>query len=68
MVTTIKVYNRYPFFWRTDRSKKVLFLADAQFNFYYLHESESGINFDILYFRDCYMFGTLTANIKIKSI
>jgi hypothetical protein len=68
MVTTIKTYNRYPSFWHTDRGKKMLFLADAQFSFYYLHENEPGINLDILCFRDCYMFRTLTANIKLESI
>ena len=70
--TAIKEYGRCPSFWRSDRGKEVLLLADAQYSFFLLHKkAEAGgltpEEEDSLKFRDCYMFGTSTANVKIES-
>jgi|SRR6266516_4645582 len=71
MVTTIKEYNRCPSYFRSDRGKEVLLLADAQFNFYIRHRQALGTcpeDEESLNIRECYMFGTSTANIRIESI
>jgi len=69
-ITTIKKYGRCPSFFRSDRGKEVLLLADAQFSLYILHKRSIGVadaSEDTLRLRDCYMFGTSTANIRIES-
>ena len=71
VVTTIKAYNRCPSFFRSDRGKEVLLLADAQYSFYVLNQKAKGTcpeDEDELKLRDCYMFGTSTANIRIESM
>lgn len=73
VATTIKEYGRCPSFWRSDRGKEVLLLADAQYSFYVLHKrtEAGGLTPEqeaLLKLRDCYMFGTSTANIKIESV
>ena len=63
-------YNRCPSFFRSDRGKEVLLLADAHYSLYVLHKKATGTcpeDEDELKLRDCYMFGTSTANIKIES-
>ena len=70
VVTTVKAYNRCPSFFRSDRGKEVLLLADAHYSLYVLHKKATGTcpeDEDELKLRDCYMFGTSTANIKIES-
>jgi hypothetical protein len=68
-ITTIKKHGRCPFF-RSDRGKEVLLLTDAQFSLYILHKKSTGVadaSEDTLRFRDCYIFGTSTVNIRIES-
>ena len=70
-VTTFKAYNRCPSFFRSDRGKEVLLLADTQYNFYIRHRRALGTcpeDEDTLNLRECYMFGTSTANVKIESL
>jgi hypothetical protein len=70
VVTTYRKYGRCPSFFRSDRGKEVLLLADAHFSLYVLHKREQGLApeaEDTLRLRDCYMFGTSTANIRIES-
>jgi rhodanese-related sulfurtransferase len=70
MVTAIKEYDRCPSYFRSDRGKEVLLLADAQFNFYIRHRQALGTcpdDEESLNLRECYMFGTSTANIRIES-
>jgi hypothetical protein len=45
----------------------VLLLADAHYSLYVLNKKATGSNKTTLKLRDCYMFGTSTANIKIES-
>jgi hypothetical protein len=48
----------------------VLLLADSHYSFFRKHKQAEGATpeeVDALRFRDCYMFGTSTANIKIES-
>jgi hypothetical protein len=50
--------------------KEVLLLADTHYSFYRKHKEAQGASpeeIDSLRFRECYMFGTSTANIKIES-
>jgi hypothetical protein len=71
VVTTFQKYGRCPSFFRSDRGKEVLLLADAHFSLYVLHKKEKGLlpeEEDALRLRDCYMFGTSTANIRIESM
>jgi hypothetical protein len=42
VVTAIKEYDRCPPFFRSDRGKEVLLLADAQYNFYIRHRRATG--------------------------
>jgi hypothetical protein len=66
----IESRDRCPSFWRSDRGKEVLLLADSQFSFFIKHKQACGATpeqLQSLRFRDCYMFGTSTANIKIES-
>jgi len=70
MVSIVEAHNRCPSFWRSDRGKEVLLLADAHYSFFRKHKQTEGASLeevDSLRFRDCYMFGTSTANIKIES-
>lgn len=70
VVTTIKTYGRCPSFFRSDRGKEVLLLADAHYSFYVLNQKAKETcpeNPDDLRLRDCYMFGTSTANVRIES-
>lgn len=70
VVTTIQAYRRCPSFFRSDRGKKVLLLADAHYSMYVLERKAKGTcpnNEDLIRLRDCYMFGTSTANIRIES-
>ena len=70
VVTAIKEYDRCPSFFRSDRGKEVLLLADAQYNFYIRHRRATGTcpeDEEALNIRDCYMFGSSTANIRIES-
>jgi hypothetical protein len=70
MVITLKKYNRCSSFFRFNREKEILLLADAHFNFYTLHKKEEGLLPEqeaTLRIRDYYMFSTLTANIKIEN-
>lgn len=71
VVATFRKYGCCPSFFRSDRGKEVLLLADAHFSLYILHKREEGLSQedeDNLRLRDCYMFGTSTANIKIESL
>ena len=66
----IRAYNRCPFFFRSDRGTETLLLADAQYSFYILNKKASGNcpeDEDTLRLRECYMYGTSTANIRIES-
>lgn len=68
-VTIIKKYGPCPFF-RSDRGKEVLLLADAHYSFYVLDRKAKGTcpkDEDSLRLRECYMFDTSTANISIES-
>jgi hypothetical protein len=50
-----------------DRGKEVLLLADSHFSFYRKHKQAEGATqeqMNALRLRDCYMFGTSTANRK----
>lgn len=70
MVSVLENQNHCPKFWRSDRGKEVLLLADAHYSFYQKHRETEGNTpeqVDSLRFRDCYMFGTSTANIRIES-
>ena len=70
MLDTVKYHNRCPSFWRSDRGKEVVLLADAHYSFFRKHKQAEGATpeeVDALQFRDCYMFGTSTANLKIES-
>jgi hypothetical protein len=70
VITTIKEYDRCPSFFRSDRGKEVLLLADAQYSFYTLPRKATGTcpeDADTLNLRECYIFGTSTANIRIES-
>jgi hypothetical protein len=70
VVTAIREYDRCPSFFRSDRGKEVLLLADAQYNFYIRHRRALGTcpeDEEALNLRECYMFGTSTANIRIES-
>jgi hypothetical protein len=71
VVTAFGKHGRCPRFFRSDRGNEVLLLADAYFSLYVLHKIEEGLpqeDEDTLRLRDCYMFGTSTANIKIESL
>jgi hypothetical protein len=71
MLDTIKYHNRYPSFWRSDRGKEVLLLTDSHYSFFRKHKQAEGATpeeVEALRFRDYYMFGTSTANIKIESV
>ena len=70
MVITIEAYDRCPFFFRLDRDKKMLLLADAQYSFYVLDQKANGScpeDKDFLRLRKCYMFGTSTVNVRIEN-
>jgi hypothetical protein len=70
VITTFKEYDRCPSFFRSDRGKEVLLLADAQYSFYTQHRKATGTcpeDADTLNLRECYMFGTSTANVRIES-
>ena len=70
MLDTLKYHNRCPSFWRSDRGKEVVLLADAHYSFFRKHKQAEGATpeeVNALQFRDCYMFGTSTANLKIES-
>lgn len=70
VVTTIQAYGRCPSFFRSDRGKEVLLLTDAHYSMYVLERKAKGTcpdNEDLIRLRDCYMFGTSTANIRIES-
>jgi hypothetical protein len=70
-ITIIKKHGRCLSFFRSDRGKEVLLFADAQFSLYILHKKATGMadaSENTLRLRDYYMFGTLTANVKIESI
>ena len=70
VVTTFQEYGRCPSFFRSDRGKEVLLLADAHYSLYVLHKRAAGTSLEdeeTLKLRDCYMFGTSTANIRIES-
>lgn len=70
MVTTITAYGRCPSFFRSDRGKEVLLLANAHYSMYVLDRKAKKTcskNEDDLHLRKCYMFGTSTANIRIES-
>jgi hypothetical protein len=69
-LAVIEDRDRCPSYWRSDRGKEVLLLADSQFSFYRKHKEALGATpeeIESLRFRDCYMFGTSTANVKIES-
>jgi hypothetical protein len=71
VLATFQKYGHCPRFFRSDRGKEVLLLADAHFSFYARHKREEGLSRedeDMLQLRDCYMFGTSTANVKIESL
>jgi hypothetical protein len=71
MLDALRHYNRCPSFWRTDRGKEVLLLADSHFSFFRKHKQAEGATpeqVEALRFRDCFMFGTSTANIKVESV
>lgn len=42
MITTIEAYDRCPSFFRSDRGKEVLLLANAQYSFYVLDQKAKG--------------------------
>lgn len=70
MVSVVEANNKCPKFWRSDRGKEVLLLADSHYSFYQKHRESLGDTSEqlaSLRFRDCYIFGTSTANIKIES-
>lgn len=70
MVAILEDRNRCPKFWRSDRGKEVLLLADSHYSFYQKYRETQGDTpeqLNSLRFRDCYMFGTSTANIRIES-
>lgn len=70
VITTVQHYNRCPSFYRSDRGKEVLLAADAHYSFYIENLKALGIcpdDEDTIPLRNCYMFGTSTANIKIES-
>lgn len=61
-VTVIRKYGRCPSFFRSDRGKEVLLLADAHYSFYVLDRKAKGIcqeDENSLRLRECYMFGTV---------
>ena len=71
MVTTLKAYDRCLSFFRSDRGKEALLLADVQFSLYVLHRKANDTcpdDEDSLRLRKCYIFGTSTANVRIESI
>jgi hypothetical protein len=71
VVAAFREYGHCPAFFRSDRGKEVLLLADAHFSLYVLHKRAEGLSQEDeenLRLRDCYMFGTSTANIKIESL
>lgn len=70
MVNIIEARNRCPSYWRSDRGKEVLLLADAHFTFFRKHRQAQGASSEEIKaarLRDCYMFRTSTANIRIES-
>lgn len=70
-VTTIRSLGRCPRFWRSDHGNEVLMLADAHFSFYREYKRSQGFTddeVDSIRVRQCYMFGSSTANIKIESV
>lgn len=70
MVTTIQTYGHCPSFFRSDRGKEVLLLADAHYSIYVLERKAKETcpeNENSIRLRNCYMFGTSTANIRIES-
>jgi hypothetical protein len=70
MVNVIEARNRCPSYWRSDRGKEVLLLTDAHFTFFRKHQQAQGATpeqVEVTQLRQCYMFGTSTANIKIES-
>jgi hypothetical protein len=70
-LAAIRSYRRCPSFFRSDRGTEVLLLADAHYSFYTRHKKSQNSpqeELDNLRLRDCYMFGTSTANIKIESV
>ena len=69
-LSALRRYNRCPAFFRSDRGKEVLMLADAHYSFYTEYKRGEGATeeeLETLPLRGCYMFGTSTANIKIES-
>ena len=70
VVTIIKKYNRCPSFFCSDQGNEVLLLADAHYSFYVQKQKAEKTcleDEDFLWLRECYMFGTSTANIRIES-
>jgi len=66
----VAAYGKRPKFVRTDRGVETLMAADAQYSFYLQHQRLQGLSstqVDTLPFRDCYLYGTSTANIRIES-
>jgi len=67
MLQIIHLHDRCPSFWRTDRGKEVLLLADPHFSFYRKHRQAEGATpeqINSLRLRDCYMFGTSRCGLK----
>jgi len=70
-LTTIRSLGRCPRFWRSDHGSEVLLLADAHFSFYREHKRSQGLTddeVDSLRVRQCYMFGTSTANLRVENV
>lgn len=70
-VTTIREFNRYPRFWRSNHGNEVLLLADVYYSFYREHKRSEGLDEDTvnsLRVRHYYIFSSSTANIKIKNV
>ena len=70
-LSTIRYYRRCPSFFRSDRGKEVLLLADAHFSLFIQKQAAAGATeeeLQALRIRQCWMLGTSTANIKVESL
>src|SRR5436305_2429 len=71
MNTTVRSLRRCRRFWRSDHGNEVLLLADAHFSFCHEYKTSQGLAddaVDSLRVRQCYMFGSSTANVKTESV
>jgi hypothetical protein len=70
MIKKIRLYNRCPRFFRSDRGRETLQLADIHYSLFLLYKRSQGLTEEQLACikpRHCYLFGTSTANIRIES-